>query len=78
MTPNRRLVSETVSFDLEVGEGRHHLDLSIARDQGGHVRELVFVGRGKIGHGLDAMLRDLGVKISRAIQRRNPMTGDPE
>jgi hypothetical protein len=39
------------------------------------LREINFVGRGKIGHGVDAMLHELGIKLSRAIQGRNPDTG---
>lgn len=76
-----RLDCRTVSIRLEVPgapgqENRaHHLDVSLAYHEG-RLWELVFVGRGKIGHGLDLMLHDLGLKISRAIQERDPETGD--
>jgi hypothetical protein len=43
----------------------------------GRLHEIGFVGRGKIGSGLDHMLLDLGVGLSRAIQGRHPDTGDP-
>lgn len=73
---SRRLYSETVSLTLEVHDGNHHLDVSLAYGHDGRVRELVFVGRGKIGHGLDILLHDLGIKVSRALQHRNPDTGE--
>lgn len=74
---HRRLRSETVSLSLHVGSGCHRLDISLAYDGDGLLRELAFVGRGKIGHGLDDMLRELGIQLSRAIQRRHPDTGQP-
>ena len=70
----QRLASETYSIVL--ADGGHHLDLTIARDDDGSVHEVAFVTRGKAGHGLDQMLVDLGVQISRAIQRRDPQTGE--
>jgi hypothetical protein len=75
MTVGRRLYSETVSIELVVADGTHKLDVSLAYENG-WLREIVFVGRGKIGHGLDALLHDLGIKLSRAIQGRNPETGE--
>jgi hypothetical protein len=75
MTSSRRLRSETVSMSIEVGDGRHLLDVSLVYDGGGHLHELAFVGRGKVGLGLDLLLADLGIKVSRAIQGRNPDTG---
>jgi hypothetical protein len=75
---HRRLPSETVSIVLELPGGAHRLDVSLCRDaRTGELREIVFVGRGKIGSGLDLMLHDLGVKLSRAIQNRHPDTGAP-
>ena len=74
-TPHRRLRSETVSLTLKLGNGEHKLDLSMAYDGSGVLREVVFVGRGRIGLGLDDLLRELGPQISRAIQGRNPDTG---
>jgi hypothetical protein len=77
MTVNghRRLASETVGLKLQVGAGEHHLDVSLAYDKNDRLRELVFVSRGKIGSGLDLLLHDLGIKLSRAIQGRDPDTG---
>ena len=72
----RRLRSETVAIQLELESGVHNLDISLAYDENDRLRELVFVGRGKIGHGLDLLLHDLGIKLSRAIQGRNPDTGE--
>lgn len=79
----RRLWSETVALELRIGDGSHHLDVSLvydgpepySRDQA-QLHEIVFVGRGKIGQGLDQMLVDLGVQLSRAIQGRHPDTGE--
>lgn len=82
----RRLESETVPLTLEVPtkdeEGKdaiahHALEVSLAYGADGRLRELVFVGRGKVGHGLDLLLHDLGIKVSRAIQGRDPDTGEP-
>ena len=72
---HRRLQSETVSLTLRLREGCHQLDVSFAYDGAGLLREIAFVGRGKIGLGLDEMLRELGIQLSRAIQRRDPDTG---
>lgn len=86
VNPHRRLNGETVSMTLEVETGkldqaarpvvaRHPLDLSLMYDKAGTLRELIFVGRGKIGHGMDKLLLDLGIKVSRAIRGRDPDTG---
>lgn len=79
---DRRLRSETVSMTLEVPTeagsepARHMLDVSLAFDgDTNSLREVVFVTRGKIGSGMDMLLHDLGIKLSRAIQRRDPDTG---
>ncbi len=74
-----RLRCETV--DLTIGKTEknpvgHKLKLSLAYDpETKLLREVVFVGRGKSGHGLDFLLHDLGIAVSRAIQGRNPDTG---
>lgn len=75
VNPHRRLRAETVSMAIELSGGVHHLDVSLAYDKDRQLREVAFVGRGKIGHGLDDLLRELGIKLSRAIQGRNPDTG---
>lgn len=73
----RRLPSETVNIKLTIGDGVHDLAVSLVYDpDDGHVREMVFVTRGKIGQGLDTMLTDLGIQLSRLLQRRNPETGE--
>jgi hypothetical protein len=77
LNAHRRLRSETVSLALRVATGCHRLDVSLAYDGADVLREIAFVGRGKIGHGLDDMLRELGIQLSRAIQRRDPETGLP-
>jgi len=77
INPHRRLRSETYSLELKIGAGSHRLDVSIARDGDDRVREVAFVGRGKIGLGLDTLLHELGIQVSRAIQRRDPQTGKP-
>ena len=75
-----RLPSETFSLTLlwDAGGRAHELDVSLVYARiGGPLHEIVFVGRGKIGHGLDLMLHELGIKLSRAIQGRDPATGAP-
>lgn len=77
----RRLRGETVSMTLEVpaanGEvARHRLDMNMAYAPDGNLHEISFGGRGKIGQGMDLLLSDLGIKISRALQGRDPDTGD--
>jgi hypothetical protein len=80
--PERRLRSMTVSLALEAGinsDGEpviHHFDVSLAYADTGVLREIVFVTRGKIGHGLDLLFHDLGIKLSRAIQWRHPDSGE--
>ena len=75
----RRLPGETLHLTLDLDTGKHELDVSLIYDpaQSYRLRELVFVSRGKIGQGMDLLLHDLGIKISRALQGRNPDTGDP-
>jgi hypothetical protein len=82
----RRLASENYHAvlnlpgrDPQSGEatlGQHHLDITVARDSRGRACEIAFTGRGKIGHGLDQILIDLGIAVSRAIQGRDPQTGE--
>jgi hypothetical protein len=78
LKPARRLPAETLHLTLELETGRHDLDVSLAYDDEHYrLREIAFVGRGKIGQGMDLLLQDLSIKLSRAIQGRNPDTGDP-
>lgn len=71
----RRLRAENISLTLELEGGNHQLDVSLVYNSDGTLTELVFVGRGKIGQGMDMMLQNLGLKLSRAIQGRDPDSG---
>ena len=76
-----RLSAETVSITIGATEDftGHQIAVSMASDpETGNLREIIFVSRGKIGQGMDAMLHELGIKLSRAIQSRNPETGAEE
>lgn len=73
-TPQRRLKSE--NFSLAILNGGHKLDVTLAYAPDGSLHELAFVTRGTIGGGLDQMLVELGIKLSRAIQGRDPETGE--
>lgn len=78
MKPARRLPAETLHLTLELETGKHDLDVSLAYDPKTMVlREIAFVARGKIGQGMDLLFQDLSIKLSRAIQGRNPDTGEP-
>jgi hypothetical protein len=75
----RRLNSYSVEFSLCAGpdgEQTHRLTACLAYDNRGTLRELNIVSRGKIGQGLDIALHDLGIKLSRAIQGRDPDSGE--
>ncbi len=65
-----RLPAEVHSLKLD----GHEIDVALAYDKG-VLHEIQFVGRGKIGQGVDLLLHDLGVQLSRAIQGRDPVTG---
>ena len=76
-----RFPCENFEFELVGGlnhgvEARHPVTVSVAWDLKGQTRELVIEGRGKIGHGIDLLLHDLSIKVSRILQRRDPETGD--
>lgn len=77
VNPHRRLQSETYSIDLPLGDRPYPIEVSIARDENDTVREVVFVGRGKTGTNIHELLCSLGIGLSRALQRRSPMTGEP-
>lgn len=76
LNPYRRLSCENVDMTIEVGNGAHHLTVALAYDAAGILREVNFVGRGKIGHGIDQLLHELGIQLSRAIQGRHPNGSD--
>lgn len=74
---NNRLPAISVPITIGADEESlgHRVIVSLAYDaKTDLLREVVFVGRGKIGHGLDDMLSELGIKLSRAIQGRDPET----
>ena len=78
LNPHRRLNSETIDARLPIGDSFHDVKITLAFDgDTDRLREIAFVGRGKSGHGLDDMLTELGIVLSRAIQNRDPHTGDP-
>lgn len=79
-----RLPSEVVAIRLggvpdAAGETLgHELAVALAwHPDTGALQEIAFVGRGKSGQGLDLLLAELGVKLTRAIQGRDPETGVP-
>ena len=76
LNPHRRLMSETFDLSLQIGDGAHSCAVSLCYSPSGRLTEIAFVSRGKIGQGLDDMLRELGIQLSRAIQGRDPMTGE--
>lgn len=41
----------------------------------GPIREVAFVGRGRIGQGVYLLFSELSIKLSRALQGRDPDTG---
>lgn len=74
MNPYRRLDCRNV--DLILG-GAHFITACVALDERIEPRELNTIGRGKIGGGLDHAFSELGIQVSRVIQSRHPLTGDP-
>lgn len=69
----RRFRSETFRILLPGGnEAQHEFDVSLAYRPDGTINDVIFVGRGKIGHGLDLMFNELGIQLSRIIQGRDP------
>lgn len=79
---DRRLPSETFTLSLTGGElpdgtrAQHQLEVSFAY-LAGRVHNIIFVGRGKVGHGIDLMFQDLGIQLSRALQGRDPLEEQP-
>lgn len=78
-----RFKCENWEFDLEGGINaygemiKHPAIVSVAVNGQGLPREVVFEGRGKIGQGIDLLLHDLSIKVSRILQGRDPITGEP-
>lgn len=74
----RRLACESVSFRLGACEKSvgHPITVNLGYDNGRLV-EIAFCEAGKIGHGLQLIFAELGLRLSRAIQHRDPETGAP-
>ena len=82
----RRIQSE--NYDAVVGsfsadnyspEGHQGfpVSISIARLHTGEVHEIMFLWCGTQDNHMHRILRDLGIATSRAIQERNPDSGEP-
>jgi len=76
--PNRRaglvltIVSPTGGAAGEPGAG-HVFEVMLGVDpESGRIIELFFTSRGKVGGDVDAILMDLGIEISRSLQRPDP------
>lgn len=78
----RRLICRNASFvigkkdgDLEQGiEGfaGHKITVNLGYTESAELIEIGFVEAGKAGHGIQMLLAELGLKISRVIQGRSP------
>lgn len=67
------------SFDVVLADA-YPVTFSIVRDAAGAVAEIQIQAQGstaKSDGGLPLIYEDLGAALSRAIQRRDPMTGEP-
>jgi hypothetical protein len=54
----------------------HEVSFAIAfHPDTGEAFEVAFTERGKIGQGIDLLLHDLSIALSRALQGRDPQTG---
>ena len=77
MRPTSRLRSITHKVHIQTSaDGVHELDIAIGYDASGYPLEIAFVGRGKFGHGIDQMMANLGIALSRILQFRNGDTGE--
>lgn len=84
MKTRRRL--DARSFDVEHraplpfgAEAVHRFTITASHDPAdprGCYEELAFSGRGQIGAGIDLLLQDVGIWMSRILQGRHPMTGE--
>ena len=71
-----RMQSET--FDLVLA-GQYPAVVSLVRDEADRLQEIVITARGtsaKAEAGLPVIYEDLGIALSRAIQGRDPATGE--
>ena len=77
-TPTR-LPSETAVAVIGAGMdlAGHPVNISLVRHpETGAIVEVVMVSDGKIGSGVDLLVQQLGIAISRMIQGRDPDTGE--
>jgi len=75
MRAANRIPNET--FPVMLGDG-HKINCTLAYEPtNGELREVTFSGREKTtdNGSVDMLLRELGIKLSRAIQGRDPETG---
>lgn len=73
-----RLIAENYSFTLGDGENHrgHQIIANLGYDPGtGKLVEIAFSEAGKVGHGVQLLLSELGIKLSRVLQQRHPDTG---
>ena len=71
--PPNRMICDNVSFTIG---GEHKIVTNIGRDgETGTIIEIAFCEAGKIGQGIHLLLSELGLKLSRVIQNRDPETG---
>ncbi len=78
MTERRRIPNRRPCETLTIEAAGHVFDVSLGfrpptiTESGvvikGELAEVFFTSRGKVGHGLDAILYDIGVNLSYAIQ----------
>lgn len=74
--PRNRLSCESHTFAIGIeGRADHVITVNLGRDDDSRLWDVAFVESGKIGHGLHLLLADLGLKLSRILQSRDPETG---
>lgn len=76
--PKARLLAENHAFTL--GDGENHRGHQVIVNLGycpetGKLVEIAFSEAGKVGHGVQILLSELGIKLSRVFQQRHPDTG---
>jgi hypothetical protein len=70
------MLAETHTLSLTGGElpdgtlAKHMIEVSLSY-LAGAVHDIIFVTRGKTGHGMDLLFQDLGIQLSRLIQGRD-------
>lgn len=86
-TSPRRLICRNASFvigkrdgDLETGIEAfpgHRITTTLGYTEQAELIEIGFVEAGKAGHGIQLLLAELGLKVSRVIQGREAESGEP-